>query len=117
MLRTGERFNRALFARPAAISRSIAHSLPSLTTIVETTARSAPARINGVSVPTRCEPNVVEYHSASIRFVLPKPLGPTNTVRPGCNSRSACAQDRKSRSPKCRTYTYPGNRTGINRYT
>ncbi|COW53963.1 Uncharacterised protein [Mycobacterium tuberculosis] len=54
-----------------AISRSTAHSLPSFTTIVEITARSVPTRINGKSALTRCEPNVVEYHSASIRFVLP----------------------------------------------
>ena len=70
-LRTGERFNRALLARPAAISKSTAHSRPSLTTIVDTTARCAPTRTSGASVATRCDPRVDEYHSASTRFVLP----------------------------------------------
>ena len=111
--RTGERFSRALFARPALISTSIASSRPSLTTIVDTTARSVPARINGASVATRCEPSVDEYHSASTRFVLPKPFGPTNTVRPGSRSNSTRGHDRKSVNPRWRTYTYPDSLTRL----
>ena len=99
-LRTGERFSLALLARPAVISRSTAHSRPSLTKIVETTARCAPTRTSGASVATRCDPRVDEYHRASTRFVLPKPFDPTNTVRPGVSSSSTFAQDRKSRRPR-----------------
>ena len=51
--KTGERFSRALLARPEVMSRSTASSRASLTTIVETTARSAPARISGASDATR----------------------------------------------------------------
>ena len=93
-----------MLARPAVISMSTASSRPSLTTIVETMARSDPARISGASVATRWEPSVAQYQSASTRFVFPNPFGPTNTVRPGVSSRSSSAQERKSCNARWRTY-------------
>src|SRR4029453_19175278 len=74
---------------------------------VDPTARSAPAGISGASDATRCEPSVDEYHSASTRFVLPKPFGPTKTVLPGFRSSSTRGHERKSVGARRRTCTYP----------
>ena len=54
----GAPLRRARFARPAAISTSTWSSRPRCTTVPRTTARSAPRRISGASVATRCDPRV-----------------------------------------------------------
>jgi hypothetical protein len=55
---TGERFSRARFARPGLISISISVGRVPRTTVVRTTARSAPDRTNAASVGTRWLLNV-----------------------------------------------------------
>ena len=97
-LRTGERLSRALLARPAVISRSTASSRPSLTTIVETIARSAPARISGASDadPMRAEGRRIPQRLNDIR--LAEAVGSDEDRAPGLAAPTRAATRTGSRS-------------------
>src|SRR5579864_658387 len=96
--RSGAPFNVATFGDPGSTVTSTPRGAPARRPCTAIREALSPKRTSSRSERARGEKPCVATCSASSRFVLPAPFGPTASTRPGRSSNSSRSYDRKLRS-------------------